>query len=128
MQSPTSGYNAACEAEIEILESCLRDTPHINGRRIFPSINGLDGNQNANLRRDLNQAPGSQKARLRPARSGAVVPFHAIRIRPRGPSTSIVHSRVAADSRAISSTKAGGVVDTGLAVGCAGVICLLSFP
>ena len=49
----------------------------------FLGINGFHGHQDANLRRDLYQAPGSHSMRLRPARSGAVGSFHSMRTRAR---------------------------------------------
>jgi hypothetical protein len=70
----------------------------------FSSIDGLDRDQDSDLWRDLNQAPGSHSTRLRPARSGAVEPFHSMRMRPRGPSTSMMHSHgFAADDAHLGS-------------------------
>src|ERR1035441_2501519 len=63
------------------------------GERIdaLPAIDRLDRNQDAHLRCDLDHAD-SHNDRLSPARSGAVAPFHWMRILPRGPSNSIRHS------------------------------------
>ena len=57
----------------------------------FLRSTGLDGYQDAHLRRYLNHAD-SHHTRLNPARSAAVAPFHWMRSLPRGPSTSIRHS------------------------------------
>ena len=57
----------------------------------LPQVDGLDGYQYAHLRRDLNHAD-SHSTRLSPAKSGVVLPFHWMRILPRGPSNSMTHS------------------------------------
>src|ERR1700730_16143917 len=76
------------------------------------SVYGLDRDQDAHLRRELNHRVGSQNTRLSPLRSGAVVPFHWMRILPRGPSNSIRHSDRPTGG-AISSRNAGGAVVRG---------------
>src|SRR6185369_1108104 len=76
----------------------------------LPSIHCLDRYQDTHLRRDLNHA-GSHNTRLSSARSGAVAPFHWIRILPRGPSNSISHSaRPAAWGGTSSKNVAGAIV------------------
>src|SRR5664279_575126 len=62
-----------------------------DGVDYFTAVYDLDRNQNPYLRGDLDHA-ASHSARLSPARSGAVAPFHWMRILPRGPSNSIRHS------------------------------------
>src|SRR5450631_2785126 len=57
----------------------------------LPAIDRFDRHQDAHLRCDLDHAD-SHNARLSPARSGAVDPFHWMRILPRGPSNSMRHS------------------------------------
>src|ERR1700722_3973871 len=57
-------------------------------QRIYalPSVDGFNRNQDAQLRRDLNQDADSHKARLSTARSEARAPFNWIRSLPRRPS------------------------------------------
>jgi len=54
----------------------VRPTPHINGRRIFPPVDRLDGHQDTDLRCDLDQDATSHKTRLRPTRPDTVALFH----------------------------------------------------
>ena len=63
-------------------------------QRIYtlPSVDGFNRNQDAQLRRDLNQDAASNKARLSIARSETEAPFNWIRSLPWRPSTSRVHS------------------------------------
>src|SRR5207249_1893612 len=76
----------------------------------LPAIHCCDRYQDAHLRRDLNHAD-SHNTRLSPARSGAVAPFHWMRILPRGPSNSIRHSaRPMAWGGASSKNVAGAIV------------------
>jgi hypothetical protein len=51
----------------------------------LPAIDRFDRHQDAHLRCDLDHTD-SHSARLNPARSGTVAPFHWMRILPRGPS------------------------------------------
>src|SRR5271157_4162205 len=83
-----------------------------SGKRVdaLAAIHGLDRHQNPHLRCDLNHGV-CQNARLSPARSGAVVPFHWMRTLPRRPSNSIRHSARPAAGDVSSSTNAGGAVD-----------------
>src|SRR5271165_4246815 len=78
------------------------------GQRVdaLSSIDRFDRHQDAHLRRNLDHAR-SHNARLSPARSGAVVPFHWIRILPCGPSNSMRHSDRPPVWGATSSTNAG---------------------
>src|SRR6185369_11041907 len=87
------------------LEALSEGTPHINGRRIFPAVDRLDRNQDTHMRRDLDQDTASHNAWPHPARSDAETPFNWIRIVPRRPSSSIVHSGTGRGVR--SSTNAG---------------------
>ena len=73
----------------------------------FPSVDGFNRNQNAQLRRDLNQDAASNKARLSVARSETEAPFNWIRNLPRRPSTSRAHSGTDCVCGATSSTNAG---------------------
>jgi permease MlaE len=89
-------------------------TPHIRGRRIFPSVHRFDGHQNAHLRSDLEHRSESRQARSRVAQSGATAVFQWIRILlPAADSNSIRHSRLALGAGAMSSTNLGerGVFD-----------------
>src|SRR5258708_4230833 len=70
-------------------------------------IHGFYCHQNAHLWRNLNHID-SHKPRLSPARSGALDPFHWIRIFPCGPSNSIRHSAVSIACGPTSSTNADG--------------------
>jgi hypothetical protein len=54
----------------------LRATPHIYGRRIIPSIDFLNRNQDPDLRRNLDQWTISQRARVRAANSAACEQYH----------------------------------------------------
>src|SRR5271166_5726559 len=81
-------------------------------------------NQDAHLRRNLDHAR-SHNARLSPARSGAVVPFHWIRILPCGPSNSMRHSARPPVWGATSSINAGAAV---FAIGLADCTIRLSLP
>jgi hypothetical protein len=90
------------------LEALSEGTPHINGRRIFSSINGFDRNQNTYLRRDLNQPATSHRARLRPAKSAAVAPLQWIRSLPWRPSSFSVYSGSPEHPDDINSTNAVG--------------------
>ena len=73
----------------------------------FPQVDGLDGYQNAHLRRDLNHAD-SHSTRLSPARSGVMYPFHWTRILPRGRSNSMTHSALPPVPGVSNSTNAAG--------------------
>src|SRR5450631_2485713 len=72
---------------------CLEFVLAQSGERVdaLPAIDRFDRYQDAHLRRDLDHAD-SHNARLSPARSGTVAPFHWMRILPRGPSISMTHS------------------------------------
>src|SRR5215472_1468144 len=69
-------------------------------------IDCLNGNQDAHLRRYLNHFD-SHMARLNPASSAPVTPFHWMRSLPWGPSNSIRHSDAPAPS-VNNSRNAGG--------------------
>jgi hypothetical protein len=59
----------------------------------FSSVDCLDGNQHAHLRRDLNHPSVSRQARSRIVQSGGAVAFHSIRILlPPEDAKSITHS------------------------------------
>src|ERR1019366_3067455 len=88
------------------------------------SIDRFDRHQDAHLGRDLDHAC-SHNARLSPARSGAVVPFHWIRILPCGPSNSMRHSDGPPVWGATNSTNAGAAV---FAIGLADCTIRLSLP
>src|ERR1035438_4718409 len=91
-----------------ISESCLEGTPHINGRRIFSSVDRLDGHQYAHLRGDLNHPSVSRQARSSVVQSGGAVAFHWMRILlPPEDSNSITHSSSCEWDCATSSTNAG---------------------
>src|SRR5271157_4518272 len=97
-----------------------------SGQRVdaLSSIHGFDRHQDAHLRRNLDHAR-SHNARLSPARSGAVVPFHWIRILPCRPSNSMRHSDRPPVWGATSSTNAGAAV---FAIGLADGTIRLSLP
>jgi len=42
--------------------SAIEETPHINGRRIFPEVHRLDGGQDAHLRCDLQHGSARDSA------------------------------------------------------------------
>jgi hypothetical protein len=87
---------------IELLAAELR-------QRINPlaSVDGFNRNQDAQLRRDLDQDAASNKARLSAAKSETEAPFNWIRSLPWRPSTSRVHSGTDCVCGATSSTNAG---------------------
>src|SRR5271166_4477944 len=100
-----------------------------SGKRVdaLSSIHGFDRHQDAHLRRNLDHAR-SHNYRLSPARSGAVVPFHWIRILlPAEDSNSITHfpTVAVAGCAEISSTNAGAAV---FAIGLADCTLRLSLP
>jgi hypothetical protein len=80
------------------------------GQRInaFSSVYGFDRNQDAQLRRDLDQDADSSNSRLNVARYEADAFFSWIRSLPRWPSSSIVHSGSCCGRGATSSTNTGG--------------------
>jgi hypothetical protein len=91
---------------------CLEFVLAQSGERVdaFPAIDRFDRYQDAHLRRDLDHAD-SHNARLSPVRSGAVAPFHWMRILPRGPSNSMRHSdRPTVCAATNSKNSAGGAV------------------
>src|SRR5580704_13980354 len=90
-----------------ILPAFHPTTPHNYGRRIFPAVDRLDRNQDAHLRRDLDQDAAPHNARLSAARSDAEAPFNWIRTVPCRPSSSIVHSGIEMARGVNSSTNAG---------------------
>src|ERR1035437_3800783 len=86
--TPTPEYKQASGEGI-----CLEFVLAQPGERVdtLPAIDRFDRPQDAHLRCDLDHAD-SHNARLNPARSGGVAPFHWMRILPRGPSNSMTHS------------------------------------
>jgi hypothetical protein len=62
--------------------------------RLSMSVDGLDGGEDAEMRRDLNQDAVASSALLSSARSPSRTPFQWIRIRPCRPSISMMHSRL----------------------------------
>jgi hypothetical protein len=99
--TPQSAGNAsgnlviACNQNINC--SPRKDRPAVSpgttGRAVdsLSSIPGFYRHQNAHLRRDLDQVR-AHNTRLSPAKSGAVGPFHWMRILPCGASNAIRHS------------------------------------
>ena len=60
--------------------SICRPTPHIYGRRIFPPIHRVHGNQNPHLRRDLQHAAYCPRSpRIKAAKSFVGMPFSSTR-------------------------------------------------
>jgi hypothetical protein len=80
------------------------------GERVdaLPTVDGFDRNQDAQLRRDLNQDADSSKSRLNVARYEAEAFFSWIRSLPRWLSSSMMHSGSPCGRGATSSTNAGG--------------------
>src|SRR5450631_4697085 len=86
---------------------CLEFVLAQSGERVdaLPAIDRFDRHQDAHLRCDLDHAD-SHNARLSPARSGAVDPFHWMRILPRGPVNSMTHSvRPGPEDRGATNSK-----------------------
>src|SRR5580704_8384317 len=73
----------------------------------LPAIDGVYRNQDAQLRRDLDQDADSTNSRLSVARYEAEAPFSWIRSFPLHPSTSSVHSGTDCICGVTNSTKAG---------------------
>src|SRR6202451_2405024 len=73
----------------------------------LPAVDGVYRNQDAQLRRDLDQDADSTNSRLKVARYEAEAPFSWIRSFPLRPSTSSVHSGTDCICGATNSTKAG---------------------
>ena len=74
----------------------------------LPSVDGFNRNQDAQLRRDLDQDADSSNSRLSAARSETDAFFSWIRSLPRRPSSSMVHSGSDCGRGATSSTNAAG--------------------
>src|SRR5579863_4041436 len=73
----------------------------------FPAVDGVYRNQDAQLRRDLNQDADSHSSRLSVARYEADASFNWIRSFAWRPSSSITHSGSASPRGATSSTNLG---------------------
>src|SRR5579863_2353266 len=76
----------------------------------LPAVDGFNRNQDAQLRRDLNQDADSHNSRLSVARYEADAFFNWIRSLPRRPSSSRVHSGSGFALGVTSSTNVGGGV------------------
>src|ERR1019366_1892543 len=102
--TPTPKYKQASGEGI-----CLEFVLAQPGKRVdaLPAIDRFDRYQDAHLRRDLDHAD-SHNARLSPARSGATTPFHWMRILPRGPSNSMMHSERPSVCGATNSKNSAG--------------------